>query len=171
MARSPFRLIIFPPRFLYALGLGRLLGRRVLLLSTTGRRTGLRRTVPLQYEWIEGAIWVASVRGESADWYRNLKSDPAGVVRIGVRTFEVRGETVTDPGRIADFLEVRLERHPLMVRTLLRLVGVGAQPDRASLEAYARRLALVILSVESVDAGVDREGSRNSRVRTSKSPP
>jgi len=36
-------------RALYALGLGRLIGRLILLLTTTGRKSGLPRVTPLQY--------------------------------------------------------------------------------------------------------------------------
>jgi len=35
---------------LYAVGLGPVVGRLVLLLTTTGRKTGLPRVTPLQYE-------------------------------------------------------------------------------------------------------------------------
>jgi len=45
--------------FLYRAGLGPVIGRVVLLLTTTGRRSGLPRVTPLQYEQIDGAIYVA----------------------------------------------------------------------------------------------------------------
>jgi hypothetical protein len=61
------RLIHYPPRIVYALGLGRLMGRLVLLLTTTGRKSGKPRVVPLQYEEIDGKICVGSSRGLKAD--------------------------------------------------------------------------------------------------------
>ena len=39
----------------------------VLLLTTTGRRSGLPRTTPLQYEEADHAVYVASARGAQAD--------------------------------------------------------------------------------------------------------
>src|SRR3972149_6657660 len=39
-------------RLLYAIGLGPLIGRIILLLTTTGRKSGMKRVTPLQYEKI-----------------------------------------------------------------------------------------------------------------------
>lgn len=135
-------------RALYALGLGPLVGRLVLLLTTTGRKTGLRRVTPLQYEEIDGAIYVASSLGQRADWFRNVVTNPRVEVRLKWRRFHGICETTTDPKRIADFLEVRLRRHPKMVGRILRLEGLSAQPSRAQLEEYAAKLALVVIHPE-----------------------
>ena len=135
-------------RALYALGLGPLVGRLVLLLTTTGRRTGLRRVTPLQYEEIDGAIYVASSQGQRADWFRNVVANPRVEVRLKWHRFHGICETTTDPKRIADFLEVRLRRHPKMVGRILRLEGLPAQPSRAQLEEYAAKLALVVIHPE-----------------------
>ena len=50
--------------------------RIVLLLTTTGRKSGLPRTTPLQYEEINGAYYVGSTRGSQADWFQNIQADP-----------------------------------------------------------------------------------------------
>lgn len=131
--------------FLYRSGLAPLLGRLVLLLTTTGRKSGLPRTTPLQYEEIDGAIYVASARGARADWFRNILADRCVRVRIKSREFEGFAEPVTDPGRIADFLEWRLQRHPQMVGAILKSVGISPSPTRLELEDYARQLAMVII--------------------------
>ncbi len=134
--------------FLYRAGLAPLIGRFVLLLTTTGRKSGLPRITPLQYEDVDGAIYVASARGAKADWFRNILADPCVHVRIGMRQFDARAEPVTDACRIADFLELRLQRHPKMVGAILRSEGLPAAPSRLDLEAYAHRLAMVILRPE-----------------------
>ena len=41
-------------RFLYVIGLGPVVGNIVVLLTTTGRKTGRRRVTPVQYEEIDG---------------------------------------------------------------------------------------------------------------------
>ncbi len=58
-------------------------------------------------------------------------------------------EPVTDPGRIADFIELRLRRHPRMLGMILKSEGLPSNPSRLQLEDYARRLALVILHPDS----------------------
>jgi hypothetical protein len=47
---------------LYARGLGRLIGHMILLLTTIGRKSGFPRVIPLQYEEIDGAWYVASAK-------------------------------------------------------------------------------------------------------------
>jgi deazaflavin-dependent oxidoreductase (nitroreductase family) len=137
----PSRLI----RALYMLGLGRIIGRIVLLLTTTGRKTGLARVTPLQYEEIDGAIYVASAKGTQAHWFRNILADPRVRVRIKSRRFQGLAQPVTDPIRIADFLELRLRRHPKMIGAILHSEGLSEAPTRAELEKYVEGLAMVII--------------------------
>jgi deazaflavin-dependent oxidoreductase (nitroreductase family) len=124
-------------RALYGLGFGHFLGRIILLLTTTGRKSGLPRVTPLQYEEIDGAVYVASALGTRADWFRNILANPCVQVRIGSRRFQGMAETVTDPCRIADFLELRLRRHPKIVGAILKSEGLPEAPSRAELEEYA----------------------------------
>jgi deazaflavin-dependent oxidoreductase (nitroreductase family) len=140
------RLIHYPPQIAYAAGLGPLIGRLVLLLTTTGRKSGKPRVVPLQYEEIEGKIYLGSSRGGRADWVRNIRADPKVRVRVGRRRFTGRAEIVTDAGRIADFLKVRMRRHPRMVGAMLRAEGISDIPDRRALEQYAGSLAMVVIT-------------------------
>jgi deazaflavin-dependent oxidoreductase (nitroreductase family) len=134
---------------LYAIGLGPLVGRLVLLLTTTGRKTGLPRVTPLQYEEIDGAFYLGSSRGQKADWFCNILANPHVEIRVKSRRFRGVAETVTDPARVADFLAFRLKRHPKMIGAILQREGLPAQPDRAQLEAYAARLAMVVVRPEA----------------------
>lgn len=146
MRKGFFRLIKLPPRLLYAVGLGALYGRLVLLLTTTGRRTGKPRITPLQYERVGGTFVVGSARGAQADWYRNLTTEPRVEVRVRRSRFSGTAETCIDPARIADFLELRLKNHPRLIGRILRFRGVPANPTRAQLEAYASGLAMVTIT-------------------------
>ena len=133
------------PRLWYALGLGPVIGWLVLLLTTTGGKTGLLRVTPLQYEEQDGVIYVASARGQQADWFRNILANPRVEIRVKARRFYGLAEPVADPTRIADFLELRLKRHPRMMGAMLRGEGLTAQPDRAQLEKLAAKIAVVAI--------------------------
>jgi deazaflavin-dependent oxidoreductase (nitroreductase family) len=133
------------PRFLYKLGLHGIIGHMVLLLTTTGRRTGLKRVTPLQYEKIEGAFYVASARGPKADWYRNILANPNVEVQIKTGRFHAIAEPTVDSSRIADFLQIRLERHPFMMGKMLRSEGLPENPARDQLERFARKSAMVVI--------------------------
>lgn len=146
LSRRILRGIQRGPKLAYAIGLGPLIGQAILLLTTTGRKSGLPRTVPLQYEvGPDGAIYLGAALGERADWYRNILADPCVRVQIGRRAFEGLAEPVSDPARIADFLELRLRNHPRMVRAILKADGVSGEPSREELEKYAETLKMVIL--------------------------
>jgi len=68
----------------------------VLLLTTTGRKSGKRRTTPLLYVEDGGRyVIVASVGGSAKHpaWYLNLRADPSATIEVGGRTIAVRAET------------------------------------------------------------------------------
>jgi deazaflavin-dependent oxidoreductase (nitroreductase family) len=117
----------------------------VLLLTTTGRKSGLPRVTPLQYEEVDGLFYVAAARGQQADWFRNIQANPAVEVRLKDRQFRGLGQPVTDPARIADFLQVRFQRHPFMLGAMFLAQGWSPRPNRAQLEQYATHRAMVII--------------------------
>jgi deazaflavin-dependent oxidoreductase (nitroreductase family) len=120
--------------------------RMVLLLTTIGRKSGQMRVTPLQFEEVDGEIYVASARGQEADWFKNIEANPNVRVQLGEREFEALAETVTELARIADFIELRLKRHPLMIRLIMHLFdGLPLRFKRKDLESYSQGKALVIL--------------------------
>lgn len=133
-------------RLLYAIGLGPLIGRIILLLMTTGRKSGMKRVTPLQYELIGTDYYLGAARGIKADWVRNIQSNSQVDVRVGGKQFQGVAEVVTDVDRIADFLEVRLERHPRMIGLIMEKAhGLPRRPSREQMEKLAEREALVIV--------------------------
>lgn len=133
-------------RVLYAIGLGPLVGRVILLLTTIGRKSGKKRTTPVQYEKIGGDYFVGAARGLKADWVRNLQSNPQVEVRVGAKRFEGTVEVVTDPSKFADFMEVRLERHPRMIGFIMEKAHrLPKHPSREQLEELGKTEVFVIV--------------------------
>ena len=133
-------------RMLYALGLGPVVGRIILLLATTGRRSGKKRITPLQYEEMDGKYFLGSARGTKSDWYRNIEANGRVEVKVKNRCFCGVAETVTDPARIADFLEIRFQRHPFMMGLLMQKAhGLPKHPSREQLLELAASEAMVII--------------------------
>lgn len=147
--KSLLRRIHTPPQIAYKLGLGPLIGRLVLLLTTTGRKSGKPRVTPLQYEEIDSRIYLSSALGLKADWVKNILHDPQVHIRVKSRRFNGRAEVITDARRITDFLEVRLRRHPRMIGAMLKAEGLSAPPAREDLVRHAEQLALVIVTPEN----------------------
>jgi deazaflavin-dependent oxidoreductase (nitroreductase family) len=92
------RLITIVHRWLYRVTGGRIGARGVggmqmLLLTTTGRKSGQARTTPLLFvPDDERAIVIASNAGDDRDpaWWLNLKEWPEAVVQIGRDRFMAR---------------------------------------------------------------------------------
>ena len=75
---------------LYRWGLGRLFGKRLLLLAHTGRRTGLRRRTLLEvveYRKEGPEVVVANGFGPDSDWVRNIQAKPDEEVTVGSQHF------------------------------------------------------------------------------------
>ncbi len=74
---------------------GRLAGGPVLLLTTTGRKSGRERTVPLLYLPDGENLVVVGSNGGTAThpaWWLNLRSNPEATVEVGGRKTRVRAE-------------------------------------------------------------------------------
>jgi deazaflavin-dependent oxidoreductase (nitroreductase family) len=75
--------------------LGRMGGQPVLLLQTTGRRSGRTRTTPVQYLADDDTfVVVASNAGAARPpaWYLNLHANPDARVQVGQRAIDVRAQ-------------------------------------------------------------------------------
>ena len=74
-------------------------GRTLLLLHTTGAKSGQPRVTPLVYQPVESGYAVfASKAGAptNPDWYHNLLASPHVTVEVGAETVEVIAR-VADP--------------------------------------------------------------------------
>jgi deazaflavin-dependent oxidoreductase (nitroreductase family) len=70
----------------------------ILLLTTTGAKTGRKRTMPLlYYRDGENLVLIASFGGSDnhPDWYVNLRKNPKVEVQIGRETKAVVAETAS----------------------------------------------------------------------------
>ena len=74
-------------------------GAPICLLTTKGRKSGKRRTVPLLY-LADGKdfVVVASQGGrpQHPGWYLNLKADPSGALTIGRQRFPILARRVSE---------------------------------------------------------------------------
>jgi deazaflavin-dependent oxidoreductase (nitroreductase family) len=73
-------------------------GATTLLLTTTGRKTGLSRTTPLIFSRDgEDLIVVASMGGAPSDpnWYGNLVANSSAQVQVLDQRFQVRARTAS----------------------------------------------------------------------------
>jgi deazaflavin-dependent oxidoreductase (nitroreductase family) len=146
LPRPILRAVIALHRELYSLSGGRILGRLadmpVLLLSTTGRRTGRRRTTPLTFFRDGDDLVVVASNGGSdrpPGWYVNLVAEPHAAVRIGRAETPVTARTAS-PAERERLWPVIASVHPgyaTYQRRTTRLIPVvlltpGARPEYAA---------------------------------------
>lgn len=77
-------------------------GAPVLLLHTTGARSGAERVNPMMYLDLQGRRYVfASKAGADTnpDWYHNLLANPAVTVEVGTGSYQAVAEVITGPER------------------------------------------------------------------------
>jgi len=101
-----FRFVIGLHRALYRASGGRIGGRRgtvpILLLTTVGRKTRKKRTVPLQYlAQAEALVVVASNGGRPKHpaWFLNLRAEPSVEVEVGREHTAMRARAATPEER------------------------------------------------------------------------
>jgi len=84
-------------------------GRQLLLLTTTGRRTGQQRTTPMMYiPDGDRLLVIASNAGAPAhpDWYLNLVADPKVTVEVAGETYEATAIPLPSPERDQTFATI-----------------------------------------------------------------
>lgn len=91
-------------------------------------------------------IIVESARGNESDWFKNVLADQHVHVQINKREFDATAEPVTDNQKVTDFIELRVKRHPILLRVIM-FVADGLVPwfTRRQLECYCANRAMVIL--------------------------
>lgn len=99
--------------------------RCILMLTTTGRRSGLPRTTGASFMPVGDHFVVFSGWGVRSDWYRNLLANPEVTIRVGGRTTKATAVPVADPDRRQDLMRQMRERSgrcgpPEPMRTVLR---------------------------------------------------
>ena len=110
-----FKWIFKIPILYYKLGLGWLLHKRFLLLTTTRRRSGKLRHTPLEFVYNppDDTFRVSPGWGGNTDWYKNVLRNPHVMVQVGLRKFEALAEPAPAV-EAAETMQRISTRHPGM---------------------------------------------------------
>lgn len=77
-------------------------GTTILLLTTTGHKSGEQRTTPLIHRTDDGTWVVVASKGGAPDdpaWYKNLKADPDVEIQVKDEVIPVHAEDATGDER------------------------------------------------------------------------
>ncbi len=121
------------PLITWRLGLGPIVGRVMLVLTTTGRKSGLPRQTMVEYHVLNGRKYSPCAFGEKAQWYRNILADPHVTVQTSDGTERMLARRVTDEDELVAVFEVLMRRNSAMLNWYLQSIGV--EPDKDSIRA------------------------------------
>jgi deazaflavin-dependent oxidoreductase (nitroreductase family) len=146
-----FRWLFKTPVFFYKIGLPIFSGF-VLLLTTTGRKTGKVRQTPLEYRietetdcYIVMAGWAGKT-----DWYRNARANPNVQVQVGRRKFQALAEPLAEED-VAAWLFHVAKVNPRALIMFSRWAGETLDGSETGLQRAAKHFPS--LRLRPVDAG------------------
>ncbi len=141
----PWRL----PIWFYRLGLGWMLGKRFMLLTHTGRKSGLPRQAVIEiirHDPETNTYYAASGFGERSDWFRNILKTPHVTIQIGNHKMSALAERLPleeAQRELADYAR----RHPGALKTLARLIGVPYDGSEKGQRELSRLIPIVAFHV------------------------
>ena len=134
------------PIWLYRLHLSWLLGDRFLMLTHTGRKSGLPRQTVIEvvlHDKNTGTYYVVSGWGEKSDWYQNIRKTPQASVQVHGQKFQMKAEFIPVEKAIAIVNEYA-HKHPVAFNELSGLfLGERMKKGSDAPERIARKMPMV----------------------------
>ncbi len=139
------RLLWRLPIHLYRMHLGWLLGRRLMLLTHTGRISGKKRQAVIEvveHDPGDRSYIAASGFGSRADWYQNVLATPYVTIQVGRHTMAATA-TPLDADDGAEIMARYARRHPAAAKQLCRIMGVSVDGSVSDYRAVGRYIPFV----------------------------
>ena len=142
LSRNLLRRALHAPTYLYRWGLAGVLGKRFLLLTHIGRRSGVAHQTVLEvmeYRTAGPEAVVMSGFGRNANWLRNIEAGPAPEVVVGNKRFGAEYRFLGDEEAAGVLRRYETQNRlmmPIIRRVLSRLVGwkyTGTDEERRRL--------------------------------------
>lgn len=149
---AAWRRVLRFPVLLYRLGLGILVSRSILLLTTVGRKTGRPRVAAVGYihNPATGRFYLtAGWKGESV-WYRNVMANPRVRVQVGRRRFEGMATPASEDVAMS-VIEEYNRRNPFGPRIWERWTGEAFDGSKAALRTVVEHFP--VLELRPLDVG------------------
>jgi deazaflavin-dependent oxidoreductase (nitroreductase family) len=144
--RGALRLGLRLPIWLYRVHLGWLLGNRFLMLTHTGRKSGLPRQAVVEvveHEEATDTYYVVSGWGEKADWYQNIRKSPQVTIHVSGRRFQTKAKFIPQEEAI-DILGAYARNHPIAFSELSGLfLGERLKPGSDAPGRIAEKMPMV----------------------------
>jgi len=142
------RLLFKTPLILWRMGLGPLLGRWMLVLTTWGRKSGLPRHTMLEYGAIGKTRYLLAGWGERSDWYRNIQANSQVTVQVGSGTEYATARCVGDADEFAAVMRPVFEHGgDAYFRPMLEALDIRYDWD----DLFAKRDRMLVVALDPSD--------------------
>jgi deazaflavin-dependent oxidoreductase (nitroreductase family) len=123
--KTLLRILFRLPVYFYRIGLGWMLGKRLVLINHVGRKTGRQHQAVVEVvereKGTENVIVVAGY-GEQTQWYKNLGNQLKTTIQIGNRKYPVSVELLK-PEDGEDIIVRYMARYGNLTRQLFSMIG------------------------------------------------
>lgn len=128
------------PLVTWRLGLGPLVGRWMMVLTTTGRKSGLPRRTMIECHWLNGRKYAPSGFGARSQWYQNIMANPYVTVQTTDGTEAMQAIRVTDDAELLAIFEMlQCEDPPFILNAYLKSIDLE-RADPAEIIANKERI-------------------------------
>ncbi len=136
---DPWRKVMFKaPITLWRLGLGPVIGKVLLLITHTGRKTGLPRRTMVEYHQLDGKKYAPCAFGPKTDWYKNVAANPYVTIQTADGAQSVKAVRVTEDDELIAVYELFKRRDPPLFHWYLQSLEI--QPNHADVLAKKERI-------------------------------
>lgn len=142
------RAVFRAPLLLWRLGLGPVMGRLFMLITQTGRKSGLPRRTLVEYHALGDRKYVVSAFGARAHWFRNIEADPHVTIQTAFGTQRVAARRVTRDDEVLEVYTLLMERNPVMMSWYLETLDITPTAE----DVLKHKDRLHILTFERTDA-------------------
>jgi deazaflavin-dependent oxidoreductase (nitroreductase family) len=129
-----FKFLFKIPILLDKVGLNRMIPEWILLLTTTGRRSGKRVITPVEYLFHQEDVtyWIISGWRGNTDWYKNILSSPEVSIKVNGKNYPTKAAALTDEEILAYLTEI-LKVNPEAIAIFSRWAGKQIEPSEEGL--------------------------------------
>lgn len=121
------RVMFKVPLLLWRMGLGPIIGHIMLVITHTGRKSGLPHHTMVEYHMFDGVKYAPCAFGPRSDWYKNITADPKVTIQTAHGTESATAVRVTDDQELLAVYDLFMRRDPPLTRWYLDSLGIQAE--------------------------------------------
>ncbi|MGW8249713.1 MAG: nitroreductase/quinone reductase family protein [Anaerolineales bacterium] len=119
--------------------------KSIMLITYTGRKSGLQHTTPVNYMRIadhgQPVLYTTSYRQRV--WWRNLRGGADVVVRLRGRGLPAQAQLIEEVDAVVSELDIYLRQAPQVGRYIGVNMGANGEPDASDLRRAAEKMVVI----------------------------